>query len=96
LDHKTTWIKKQHGLKNNIDITAQASKILQALPIDAVFQNNKQRSLIKQLKHARKHLINSRLRAQELREEHLDLLQEIAIAEGNMTKAKAVRQVANK
>jgi hypothetical protein len=49
-----------------------------------------------QLKHARKNLINCHLRAQELREEYLELQQEIAVEEGNLTKSEAVRQLANR
>lgn len=90
------WKTKLHGNKNNIDVAEQLEQLVQQLPTDAVYQNCKGRSTIKQLKHARKTLINSRIKAQDLRNEHLELLQEISIEDGNIARASAIRQLANK
>jgi hypothetical protein len=90
------WTTTYHGIRNNIDTSEQVSALQSQLPPDTVFQNNKSRSTIKQLRHARKTLINCRLRAQELREDYLELLQEIAIEQGNLSKSEAIRQLANR
>jgi hypothetical protein len=90
------WLTKLHGIKNNINVSDQTTKIKESLAPDEVFQGNAKRSLIKQLKYARKNLINARLKADDLREEYLEVLQEIAINEGRMSKAEAIRQLANK
>jgi hypothetical protein len=90
------WLTTIHGIQNKIDISAQLRALQDQLQPNEMYQGNHNRPILKQLKHARKQLINARLRADELREEYLELLQEIAINEGNMTKADAVRQLANK
>jgi hypothetical protein len=100
IQHKASiyqyWLTTFHSKRNNINVDNQLSKIQDQLPPHQVHQGNPKRPILKQLKLARKHLINARLRADELREEYLELLQEIAINEGNMTRAEAVRQLANK
>jgi hypothetical protein len=90
------WTTKLHGIKNNIDVSEPLQKLLHLIPNDDVYQGNRNRPITKQLNHARKHLINARLRADELREEYLEISQEIAINEGKMTKAEAIRKIANK
>jgi hypothetical protein len=89
------WLTRLHCLKNNVEVP-QTNNIHDPLDSNDIFQGNPNRPLLKQLKLARKSLINSRLRADELREEYLELVQEIAINEGNTTRAEAVRQLANK
>jgi hypothetical protein len=90
------WITAYHGIRNNIDTSEQLRTLSSQLSDDSVFQNNKSRPIIKQLKLARKTLINCRLKSQELREEYLELQQELAIEQGNLTKSEAVRQLANR
>jgi hypothetical protein len=90
------WMTKSHGLKNNIDVTVSLQKLQDSLPSIDVHQGNQNPPITKQLKHARKQLINARLRADELREEYLEVSHEIAINEGNMAKAEAVRKIGNK
>lgn len=90
------WVTKLNGTKNKIDISEQANKIINMLDIEDIYQGDKNRSITKQVQHARKQLINSRLRAEELREHYLDILQQQSIDDGNGTKAEAIRQLANK
>jgi hypothetical protein len=90
------WLTTVHGKKHNIDVSDQTTKLNEQLEPDAIFQGDKQRSTANKLQHYRKNLINARLRADELRETYLDIFQEKAIEEGNLTKAEAIRQLSNK
>jgi hypothetical protein len=82
--------------KNQINVNEQLNSILQVISQTEIEQNINPNLIIKQLKHARKHLTNCRLKLYELREEYLDILQEQLIQEGRLTKAEAVRQLSNK
>jgi hypothetical protein len=89
------WCVTLFGKKNNINVTVQLQTILDNITEQHIFQGNPLRNTVQQLRLARKHLINCRIRAKELREEYLDILHEQLVEEGNMTKAEAVRQMIN-
>jgi hypothetical protein len=76
---------------SNIISTTQLQNIADKLPPGSVLQGNPGRTLIGQLRHARKTLINTRNKAEEIRDEFIPLQYEVLIEKGQLSKAKAVQ-----
>jgi hypothetical protein len=90
------WQLSLRSQSNNINATGQLKAIADHLPNNAIYQDNMHRHPKKQFKHARRHLINCRLQADELRSKQHDVQQEHLIEQGRMTKAAAIRQRVNR
>jgi hypothetical protein len=90
------WSIKLHGRRNNININNKLREIEQQLPEHSVQQQLKTTNPVKQMRHARRNLINSRLQSEELRDTHHTILHDKLISEGKLSKARAVLQQRNK
>jgi hypothetical protein len=90
------WSISHYGEKNNINVEQQLQQIITTLPEEEILQFNNSRTITHQLQLSRKHLINCRLNAQELRDKFIDVLQDKLIESGNTTKAEVLRKLANK
>jgi hypothetical protein len=72
------------------------TEIEQQLPEHSVRQQLTTTNPVKQMRHARRNLIKSRLQSNELRDTHHTILHDKLISEGKLSKARAVLQQRNK
>jgi hypothetical protein len=90
------WSIKIYSLRNNINSTQILNEIENKLPEHAVYQQLTTTNPVKQMRHARRNLINSRLQSDDLRDSHHTILHDKLINEGKISKAQAVQQQRNK
>jgi hypothetical protein len=90
------WFIKIHGIRSNIETNLQLKEIEQQLPDQAVYQHLTTTNPIKQIRHARCNLINSRLQSEDLRDSRHTIIHDRLINEGKLSKAAAVLQQRNK
>jgi hypothetical protein len=87
----TYWIIIINGKTSRIDTATQLDTIAQKLGDIDIYQDNKNRRPLAQMRLARRNLINCQLESQQKRDIHLNIQHDISIEKGQMTQAQAIR-----
>jgi hypothetical protein len=90
------WLLKVTSNKNNITITKQLDTIARKLKYIDIYQNDKNRKPLLQMRLARKTLINCRLNSEDKRDQQLIIEHDIIVESGQMTLANALRLKINR
>jgi hypothetical protein len=88
----TYWLIHLKGNNNNINVLTQLNTISEKITDYDLYQNNRQRQSLAQLRLARKNLINCQLESHQKRDQFLNIQHQLMVEEGRMTQAKAIQQ----
>jgi hypothetical protein len=87
----TYWLIYLKGNSNNINVITQLNIISKKITDYDIYQNNRQRQSLAQLRLARKNLINCQLESHQKRDQFLNIQHQLMVEEGRMTQAKAIQ-----